>query len=402
MRPRDRLRIANFTYAVQPRGGVVHALSLTEALADLGHEAVLFALDDTGGGLFRKARCPVVLVPVAKVAGEDLASYVRRRITAYVDAFEFAIMEGFDIYHAHDGISGNALATLAEGTAIGGYVRTVHHLDAFDDPEVAALQKRSIVAADRCYAVSALWQRALGERFGIEAALVPSGVDLERFVPVSEAEREALRTRLGLSGGPLFVSIGGIERRKNAIAALEAFADVRATDPTARLIVAGGASVLDHGSYRKAYESRAAELGVRLGRDAIVLGAVPDERIVALLQAADALLFPSLVEGFGLVLLEALACGVPAIVSYIEPFTEFFGPDDVVFVDPFDAAAIADGMRRALEPLVANALRARGPVVAARFTWEACAVVHVDRYRDLVVAKEAEHARNAVRGAVAG
>lgn len=402
MRPRNRLRIANFTYAVQPRGGVVHALSLTEALADLGHEAVLFALDDTAGGLFRKARCPVVLVPVAKVANEDLASYVRRRIDAYVDAFETAIMEGFDMYHAHDGISGNALATLAERGSIGGYVRTVHHLDDFADPRVAALAERSIVAADRCYTVSALWQRALAERFGIEAAIVPSGVDLGRFAPVGAAEREAIRSRLRLSGGPLFVSIGGIERRKNAIGALEAFVDVRAVHPAARLIVAGGASVLDHGPYRKAYESRAAELGVRLGRDAVLLGAVPDAQIVALLQAADALLFPSLVEGFGLVLLEALACGLPAIVSNIEPFTEFFGPDDVIFVDPLDSRAIAAGMLRALEPLVANTLRARGPVVAARFTWEACAVVHVDRYRDLVVAKEAELARDAVRGAVAG
>jgi glycosyltransferase involved in cell wall biosynthesis len=384
MRPRERLRVALFTYGVQPRGGVVHALSLAEALVELGHEAVLFALDDTGRGLFRSARCPVVLVPVAKVANESILPFVRRRIAAYVDAFEIADMAGFDVYHAHDGIGGNALATLTERGAIDGFVRTVHHLDDFADPELAALQERSVRAAERCYVVSALWQRRLEERFGVASDIVPNGVDLARFFPIGVPER------------------AGIEQRKNALGTLDAFAHVRTWRPDARLAVAGGASVFDHGTYRHAYETRVAELGLRLGKDVVVLGALPDADIVRLLHAADALVFPSFMEGFGLVLLEALACGTPAVTSNAAPFTEFLGPEDALFADPHDPAAIAAAMLHALDPLVANALRTRGPLVAARHTWAASAVVHADRYRDLVVAKEMFHARNAIRGALAG
>jgi hypothetical protein len=54
----DRLRVALFTYATQPRGGVLHALALGEALHDLGHEVVLHALDDGGRGFIRAPRCP--------------------------------------------------------------------------------------------------------------------------------------------------------------------------------------------------------------------------------------------------------------------------------------------------------------------------------------------------------
>jgi glycosyltransferase-like protein len=312
-------------------------------------------------------------------------------------------MDGFDVYHAHDGIGGNALATLTERGTIDGFVRTVHHLDDFPDPELAALQERSVRAAERCYVVSALWQRQLEERFGVASDVVPNGVDLARFFPVGVPERAVMRVRVGIPGdAPLFLSIGGIEQRKNALGTLEAFARVRAARPDARLAIAGGASVFDHGTYRRAYEARAAELGLRLGTDVVAMGALPDADIVRLLHAADALVFPSFMEGFGLVLLEALACGTPAVTSNVAPFTEFLGPEDALFADPHDPAAIAAAMLHALDPLVAAALRTRGPMVAARHTWAASAVVHADRYRDLVVAKEMFHARNAVRGAVAG
>jgi glycosyltransferase-like protein len=403
MPQRDRLRIAIFTYGVQPRGGIVHALSLTEALVELGHEAVLFAIDDTGGGLFRTPNAPAVLVHVAKVPDEPILPYVERRVAAYVDAFESADMAGFDVYHAHDGISGNALATLTERGDIDGFVRTVHHLDVFAEPAMAALQERSVRAAQRCYVVSALWRRTLEERLGVVADVVPNGVDLARFFPIGDDERAAMRAQVRIPvDAPLFLSIGGVEKRKNAIGTLEAFALVRATKPTARLAIAGGASVFDHSPYRRAYEARAAELGLRLGKDVVVLGALDDAEIVRLLHAADALVFPSLVEGFGLVLLEALACGTPAVTSNIPPFTEFLGPEDALFVDPHDPAAIAAGMLHALDPLAASALRTRGPLVAARHTWAASAVVHADRYRDLIVRKESFHARNAIRGALAG
>jgi glycosyltransferase-like protein len=406
MRPRERLRVALFTYGVQPRGGVVHALSVAEALAGLGHDAVLFALDETGRGLFRPARCRTVLVPTDRARAEAgsqapaILPFIRRGIAAYLAALG-PELRGFDILHAQDGISGNALATLVERGAIDGYVRTVHHLDAFSDPELAALQDRSVRCAERVYAVSAVWQRTIAERFGRRVDVVPNGVDLDRFSPLGAAERGALRERLGFAGGPLFVTIGGVEARKNAVGTLEAFALVRTALPTARLVIAGGASVFDHGTYRRAFDARAAERGLRLGSDVVVTGPAADEEITALLRAADALVFPSLMEGFGLVALEALACGTPAVVSDREPFTEHLGPGDALFVDPDDPRSIAAGMLRALDPVVAAALRIRGLALVATRTWAGSAAVHADRYRDLLVAKEVARARDAVRGPVA-
>ncbi|MBD5603629.1 MAG: MSMEG_0565 family glycosyltransferase, partial [Candidatus Eremiobacteraeota bacterium] len=251
----DRLRAALFTYGVQPRGGVVHALSLAEALPSAGVDATLFALDDTHAGLFRAARCPVVLVPIERPPPGDVLASVRARIGAYVEALDAMgePLRAFDVHHAFDGIGGNALATLAERGTIDGFVRTVHHLDDFAQPELAALQDRSIRSATLRLTGSPTWRERIAARYGVDAELAPSGVDLERFTPASTARRAALRERLGVSTGPLFLSIGGVEPRKNAIGILEAFARVRAARPGARLAIAGGASVLDHGAYRRAF-----------------------------------------------------------------------------------------------------------------------------------------------------
>jgi glycosyltransferase-like protein len=378
MPARDRLRVALFTYSTQPRGGVLHALALAEALCDAGHEAVLYALDDTEGGFVRTPRCATVRVPVGPKQG-DLLSYVRGRIAEYVAAWDPATPP-FDVYHAHDGISGNALATLVERGSIPSYVRTVHHLDDFDAAPMAALQDRAVRAAERCFVVSDLWRGRVAATYGIDATVVPNGVDVERFTPVSARAREELRDRLGYGEGQLFLSIGGIEARKNTLATLEAYARVRARHPNARLAIAGGASVLDHAAYRRAFDARVAELGLRFGDEITVTGALRDDEIVALLRAAHAFVFPSLVEGFGLVLLEALACGTPVVTSAIAPFDEFLTSDDAQLVDPRDLGAIARAMLRSLEPDVAEATATRGPALARGFAWSASARAHVAAY----------------------
>jgi glycosyltransferase involved in cell wall biosynthesis len=89
----------------------------------------------------------------------------------------------------------------------------------------------------------------------------------------------------------------------------------------------------------------------------------------ALYHIADALVFPSLNEGFGLVVLEAMASGTPAIVSRQPPFTEYVGEEDALWCDPTSPDSIADAMIRVLaEPL--RSLRvARARALAARHGW---------------------------------
>jgi hypothetical protein len=107
------LRVAMLTHSTLPRGGVVHAMSLSEALEDVGVQTVLHAPDSAGCGFFRKPRCKAVAFPV-EPAPRDTADMVEQRIDDYVRWFRRPENRGFDLYHAHDGIGANALATLKE------------------------------------------------------------------------------------------------------------------------------------------------------------------------------------------------------------------------------------------------------------------------------------------------
>jgi glycosyltransferase-like protein len=325
-------RIAMLTHSTNPRGGVVHAMQVSEALCRLGAEVTLFAPDSSGTGFFRRPLCTADAFAVDPPA-HGMTAMVEQRIDDYVGHFRDADLRRFDVYHAHDGISGNALATLAGLGLIPGFVRTVHHLDAFDDPRLEELQARSITAADRCLAVSPCWARQLAESWGIQAGLSGNGVDMDRFSPPggwqSDRQVQALRQRLGLDEGPVFLCVGGVEARKNTLGILDAFVEVQAILPEAQLVIAGGASLLDHGGYQAAFAGRLAtadRAAARVHRT----GPLPDADMPALYRLADALVFASVKEGFGLCVLEALASGTAAVVSAIPPFTEWIGETDVL------------------------------------------------------------------------
>lgn len=374
------LRIAMLAHSVNPRGGVVHAMQLSEALTALGHEVVLHAPDAKGSGFFRQPLCGALPFPVA-AADPDMTAMVEQRIDDYVRHFAAPQARDFDIFHAHDGISGNALATLRERGMIASFVRTVHHIDQFADPRLMDLQERSIDAANVHFTVSAAWQSKLLER-SLPSTVVGNGVDMQRFSPTWSGEQTALRDRLGIPPGPTFLSVGGVEARKNTIAILDAFRQLRAVNPAAQLVIAGGASLLDHGSYQGEFRSELASLG---GHAAAVhlIGPVADSDMPNLYRLADALVFPSVKEGFGLVVLEAMASGVPVVVSSIAPFTEYLGADDVLWCDPHHSASIAEAMAIALLPPVRDRVIANGLAIAARFPWKRVAEAHLAAYSTL-------------------
>ena len=380
-------RIAILAHSTNPRGGVVHGLELADSLTRLGYEAVVHAPDASGKGFFRAPLSPAVAVMASK-AGKNIAEMVQTRISDYVRHFDVPANRRFDVFHAQDSISGNALATLKQRGLIRRFARTVHHLDSFHDPRLADWQTRSITEADELFVVSELWQSRIMAEFGRASTKVGNGVDTARFANNTRALDQQVRDRHGITGSPALLSVGGVEERKNTLRILEAFRQLLRIHRDGQLIIAGGASLLDHAIYQRQFDALIAADG-ELNRAVVCLGPVPDSEMPSLYRTADALVFPSLKEGFGLVVLEAMASGTPVMTSRIAPFTEYLGADDVVWCDPQSVASIANAMAIVLAEPLHSRLAQRGTLIARQHDWTSTAQAHLPAYRKLM---ELQHA----------
>jgi glycosyltransferase involved in cell wall biosynthesis len=176
--------------------------------------------------------------------------------------------------------------------------------------------------------------------------------------------------------------VGGVEERKNTVRILDAFRALHSRYPTCRLVIAGGASLLDHDAYQAEYAAALARSGLP---DASVIrtGPWPQHLMPALYRAATTLVFPSVKEGFGLVVLEAMASGVPVVTSRIAPLTEYLGDDDVFWCDPLDDASIAGAMAASLDPAQRSRCIDRGLRIAADHDWAHTARAHLRTYAEL-------------------
>ena len=255
------MKIALLTHSVNPRGGVVHTLELGEALHKAGHEVTVMAPAINDQDFFRGTRCKVELIRIENRLDTDLEDMVERRLNAYVlHITNLLRVESFDIFHAHDGIGGNALIELKRLRLINHFVRTVHHLDDFVQPRLKHWQEASVLRAEKVLCVSNLWRGKLAEQFGIDAQLVNNGVDPERFKTVDEDLLQEVKAYFRLDfEGPIVLAMGGIEKRKNTLLLLEAFNIFRAQHPNAKLVIAGGATLLDHSEYVKIFNHRLPE-----------------------------------------------------------------------------------------------------------------------------------------------
>ncbi|GAB3920525.1 MSMEG_0565 family glycosyltransferase [Kribbella albertanoniae] len=375
------MRIALLSYSTKPRGGVVHTLALAEALASVGQDVTVWSLGRGGDTAFFRPVDPRVrlsVVPFPEVAEESVGARILRSIAVLREAFDGS---AYDVVHAQDCISANAA---------GRCVRTVHHLDNFSTPELAACHERAIVEPVAHVCVSAAVATELADGWGIKATVIPNGVNAARFAaaasdaPDAVARRADWRSRLGR----YILTVGGIEPRKGSLDLLQAYALL--ADPSVRLVIAGGETLFDYRSYRATWDATARSLGV----SPVVLGPVDDDLLPALVAAADVFAFPSIKEGFGLAPLEALAAGVPLVVSDLPVFREIFGPTATYAATP---PALAQALQSALTPdraptppisddaLTTSAAdrRTAGRALAATYTWPAAAQAHLAFYKTL-------------------
>ncbi len=274
----------------------------------------------------------------------------------------------FDLYHEP-----NILPLPFDGPT----VITVHDLSWIRHPEAHPLERvramnryfpAGLARASRVLTDSAFVKQELADLFRFPSekiAIVPLGVE-PLFQPLSAAQTQDVLQRLKLVHGEYFLAVGTLEPRKNLGVALDAYMrlpdDIRCRFP---LVLAGM-----KGWNGTALEQRLDALS-RTG-ELRLPGYLPRGDLAGLIAGATTLVFPSLYEGFGLPLLEAMACGVPAISSNAASMPEVVG-DTGMLLDPQDVEGMTQAMTRMTSaPEERCQLGYLALERSKRFTWAAC------------------------------
>lgn len=203
--------------------------------------------------------------------------------------------------------------------------------------------------------------------------VIPAGVDMpEKVIPEEASVRE--RQSLVGKGNEMLLTVGVLDTRKNVVNALRA---LKFLPERYRLVLAGANG---HGSQAIHSLICSERLESRVSR----LGYVSADRLELLYHAASALLFPSLEEGFGLPVLEAMACGLPVVTSQTSSLPEV-GGQAALYVDPLDPRDIAAKVISAVEdPCLRRELIQRGLVRAQQFPWRRMAEQTLETYNEVL------------------
>ena len=264
-------------------------------------------------------------------------------------------------------------------------ILTVHDLIPLLLPRQSTWQARllfrwalslALRASHRVIAVSGSTAQDLQQYFRVPAervSVIPEAPD-PAFYPRSPAEVEAVRQKYGLPES-FVLYVGSNKPHKNLLRLIEAWSHLTFHISRFTLIIAG------------VWDPRYPEprlLTERLGlRSVRWLGPVPEADLPALYSAATLFVFPSLYEGFGLPLLEAMACGVPVVCSNTSSLPEVAG-DAALLADPTDAPSLAAAIAGLLEDEAQREeMREKGLQQAARFSWDRTAAMTLEMYREV-------------------
>ena len=251
---------------------------------------------------------------------------------------------------------------------------TIHDLGYLREPGAHPLRQRVMLdrtthrnarVARRIIAISGQTRDDLIQHYDVppeKIDVVHHGVSHARFRPRDDSEPASVLARHDVTPPYLFF-VSTVQPRKNVVRLVEAF---EALDtPGLQLVIAGKPGWMSNPIERRIRES---PLSPRIRR----LGHVPEEDLPTLYRAAAVYVFPSLFEGFGMTVLEAMASGTPVVTSNTSSLAEVAG-NSAVLVDPRSVAAIASGIREACDPQNQSALRERGLARAREFSWERAA-----------------------------
>ncbi len=197
------------------------------------------------------------------------------------------------------------------------------------------------------------------------------------FRPVRDKELlQTARSRYGI-GQDFILAVGNLQPRKNLLRLINAFASVREQVEAIQLVVVGKAQWQASAVYDSVKR-------MGLEEEVLFLGHVPDRDLVMLYNCARVFVYPSIYEGFGLPVLEAMACGTPVITSNASSLPEVAG-DAAILVDPFSQEQIAHAVRRVLQDSeLALSLSRKGLERAQQFSWQKAAQETVAAYQTVL------------------
>ena len=288
------------------------------------------------------------------------------------------LFPGIDVFHATD----NLLPRLSQVRSVFAlqdlifrfYPETHKPLNRWF---LTLMMPRFLQAADAVIAISECTSKDAVRLYGLDEAkirVIYAAVSPSFHARAPEAI-SLVRRKYGLPDS-FILSVGTIEPRKNLTSLLEAYRALKNEGSDCKLVIVGKKGWLYEGFFM-----RLRELG--LEQEVVFPGFVPDDDLPALYSAADLFAFPSLYEGFGLPVLEAMACGVPVVTSNTSSLPEVAG-EAALLVDPKSVEALVAAMRRVLDDTALQAeMRARGLKRANRFTWEETARRTAEVYREV-------------------
>jgi glycosyltransferase involved in cell wall biosynthesis len=286
------------------------------------------------------------------------------------------------IYHATDFVLPPTLPAMRT-------VLTVHDLSFIRVPEAAspslkayldAVVPRSVQIANHVLADSQATKEDLITLYNTPAEKITvllSGVD-SRFRQIPDVSLLlTTRNKYNLGTRPYILSVGTVQPRKNYGRLVEALAQIRSLGCDISLVIVGGKGWMEapiHDTIRD----------LRMTDYVHFTGFADEADLPALYSGAVCVAQPSLYEGFGIPVLEGMACGVPVVTSNVSSLPEAAG-DAALLIDPYDVEALTDALMRLIEDTaLRETLIAKGFAHAATFTWDASAKKLVDVYTQLI------------------
>ncbi|GBC82141.1 D-inositol 3-phosphate glycosyltransferase [bacterium HR10] len=376
MRPRGRMRIGIDAHAIgsQTAGNETYIKNLIEALAaiDEENEYVLFftrpEVAEQWRDRFRNFRVWVV---------RPHTRYLRIPFSLPWAVWR-AQVDLLHVQYAAPPICPRPIVTTIHDLSF-------EHLPQFYTPRERWLLKLAVGytarRAARILTVSEYSARDIRATYRVppeRIVVTPEGVSA-LFVPVRDQERiHAVRRRYGIARAYI-LSVGSLQPRKNLVRLIRAYVNVRRRDDELdhQLVIVGKKGWLYQDIFRAAQHAPFAE-------DIIFTGYVPEEDLPALYSGATVFVYPSIFEGFGLPVLEAMACGVPVITSYSSSLPEVVG-EAALLVNPYDERAIEEALQQVIwNDAMRRELSERGLRRAQQFSWKRTAELTLRAYEDVV------------------